>query len=391
MTNELKQRVTRKKDQLGDICVLSPEIAINRASNRLLYEQGASLIKNFIKTQNLKKGAKLPSIRHLANHLNVSQNTVCRILQSLENEGVIYRVHGKGTFVNIDLISAYSILCLIDHFYPQAGHDSYVHDIIAANQHWFSSNNHQYTVKVLNDNMLVPLDPTAILGTPKPAGIVLGMKLADKWIRLAEQTGLPTVILNRNWPRNSVSSVVPDNVKGAKQICEHLWQLGHRRIAILCSIHPYETNTIERRDAMVEYWRTRVSDNNVGVWNIDYSDLDKVDANYDFALMEIIAHFKPTAIIGCNDYSAWHAYENVKRVGKRIPDDISVVGFQDIALAAQLKPALTTVRVDTENMGKLAAEHLDSCIQDREQAGKIIRSPVQLIVRNSTSEIRNYM
>ncbi len=378
--------LTAKSNFRNGFFTLPPDAVINRASNQSLYKQGAELIKNFIKTQSLKKGAKLPSIRYISNHLNISQNTVCRILQILENEGVIYRIHGKGTFVNTDITTEYSILCLVDHFYPQAARDSYVHDIIAANQQWFSDKKHNYIMKVLPANADTPLDPTAILGTPRPAGIILGMKLAEKWIRLAHQTGLPAVILNRYWQEGGISSVIPDNIEGAKQICEHLWRLGHRRVAILCSIHPLETNTVERRDAMVKFWCEQVGTENVKVWNIDYTNPERIDANYNFALMEIIAHFKPTVIIGCNDYSAWHAYRNIKRIKLCIPDDISVVGFQDLALASQLEPKLTTVKVDTGKMGILAAEHLDKCIRGEDTPGKVIRSPVQLVIRESTTK-----
>ncbi len=364
---------------------------INRSSNQTRYSQGAELLKDLIRSKGLKKGTKLPSIRNMADHLSISPNTVCRVLQLLENEGAIYRVHGSGTFVNSDMTTEYSILCLIDHFYPQAAHDSYIHDIIAGNQHWFSEQSHHYIMRVLGSKSTVPLNPAAILGTPKPAGIVLGTKLEDKWIRVARQTGLPTVMLNRHWSEGGISAVVPDNHDGAEQVSSHLWELGHRRVAVLCSIHPAETNTLERRDSMVRFWKERGAGEHIKVWNIDYTDPSKIDSNYDFALMDIIGNFKPTAIIGCNDYSARHAYRNIRRIGLRIPEDISVVGFQDLTLAGQLHPGLTTVRVETKTMGILAAEHLDSCILGKERPGQIIRTPVQLIVRDSTTKVDSYI
>lgn len=388
VSDSVSSTLPRYKTSAVELPVTS---VINRSSNQTRYSQGAELIKDLIRSKGLKKGTKLPSIRTMADHLSISPNTVCRVLQLLENEGAIYRVHGSGTFVNSDMTTEYSILCLIDHFYPQAAHDSYIHDIIAGNQHWFSEQSHHYMMKILGSKSSVPLNPTAILGTPKPAGIVLGTKLSDKWIRVAHQTGLPTVMLNRHWSEGGISAVVPDNQDGAEGISRHLWALGHRRVAVLCSIHQAETNTIERRDSVVGFWNEHGAGEQIKVWNIDYTVPERIDSNYDFALMDIIGNFKPTAIIGCNDYSAWHAYQNIKRIGLRIPEDISVVGFQDLALASQLNPGLTTVRVDTKTMGILAAEHIDRCIQGKERPGQIIRTPLQLIIRDSTAEIRNYI
>jgi LacI family transcriptional regulator len=94
---------------------------------------------------------------------------------------------------------------------------------------------------------------------------------------------------------------------------------------------------------------------------------------------------RPTAVIAYNDMVAIGAMDAIKQQGLAIPGDMSVVGFDDLSLSAEVMPPLTTVQVPKELMGRLAAETLFCTISGRSPFTRKILLPTQLIVRESTA------
>jgi len=83
----------------------------------------------------------------------------------------------------------------------------------------------------------------------------------------------------------------------------------------------------------------------------------RIDTGYELTLQVMKRRHRPTALLLGNDQMAAGAYLALARLGLSIPDDVSVVGYDDEALAADLAPALTTVRIPFYEMGRLAAQH----------------------------------
>jgi LacI family transcriptional regulator len=95
---------------------------------------------------------------------------------------------------------------------------------------------------------------------------------------------------------------------------------------------------------------------------------------------------RPTAVFARNDFTAMGALNAIKRAGLRIPEDIALIGYDDIPLAAHTSPALTTVRQPTREQGRAAAEFLLRRVEgDREQARAEKSFPCELIIRESTA------
>jgi LacI family transcriptional regulator len=101
------------------------------------------------------------------------------------------------------------------------------------------------------------------------------------------------------------------------------------------------------------------------------------------ALMDI--HDPPTAIFASNDVMAMGAMDAVRSRRLRVPDDISIVGFDDIPQAASVRPELTTVRQPLEQMGRVATQMLLDLLKNAEKEISRIELPTELIVRGSTS------
>jgi DNA-binding LacI/PurR family transcriptional regulator len=112
------------------------------------------------------------------------------------------------------------------------------------------------------------------------------------------------------------------------------------------------------------------------------------EMGYDGMVKLLSSKKRPSAVFARNDFTAMGAINAIKRAGLRIPEDIAVVGYDDIPLASHTSPALTTVRQPTREQGRVAAEFLLQRIEgDRERSREERTFECQLIVRESTSTV----
>jgi LacI family repressor for deo operon, udp, cdd, tsx, nupC, and nupG len=189
---------------------------------------------------------------------------------------------------------------------------------------------------------------------------------------------------NANYP-----SIRSDNEKGAKLAFRHLYDLGHRKIA---HVTGPENNvlTLIRRDSL-NHERERLGLPFNPEWIIrgDFSVASGVEAGHRILDMKD----RPTAVFCASDEVAFGLISALTSAGLNVPKDISVVGFDDISLADNFVPALTTIRQNRKFIGLKAAEKLSEILeQNKEQknpySAEIV--DVELIVRASTSRIHVY-
>jgi len=194
---------------------------------------------------------------------------------------------------------------------------------------------------------------------------------------------LPFVLVGDINPHPLVTSVDVDNVMGARKITEHLISLGHRRIAYLCG--PPTVSSVSQR--LQGYQDAIEAD------GIEF-DLSLVmpgaylqESGYERAreLWRLPADQRPTAVFCGNDLIAIGAMAALHDLGARIPQDISVAGFDDIPSAATSQPSLTTMRQPMHLLGQHAAARLLALIQATEEPGFKEVLPTELVVRGSTA------
>lgn len=165
----------------------------------------------------------------------------------------------------------------------------------------------------------------------------------------------PVVLVDEKLPGFDLPSVVSQNRHGAKAIATHLTSLGHRRLAILGG--PVELWTADQR---LSGYREAVA-----AAGIDPDIVPVLEGDYRISsgeklaaeLLDRPANDRPTALICANDLMAIGALSYCRRVGLRVPEDVSVVGFDDLPFASLLTPSLTTVRQPAREMG-IAATRL---------------------------------
>jgi DNA-binding LacI/PurR family transcriptional regulator len=194
---------------------------------------------------------------------------------------------------------------------------------------------------------------------------------------------LPTVAIPGHHRLEGVTNIVLDERKGARLALSHLTQLGHKEIAFMKGSDA-SPDSEDRWKAICE-----VADElGIAMRAELVVQLEGDDATpqlgYPFA-KELLARKRPfTALFSYNDISAIGSIRAFQEAGLRVPEDVSVVGFDDIRIAVHNNPSLTTVRQPLQKMGEIAARTLLNRIEDREDWVPEIAIEPEFVVRNST-------
>jgi DNA-binding LacI/PurR family transcriptional regulator len=195
-----------------------------------------------------------------------------------------------------------------------------------------------------------------------------------------EKRKIPLVLISTHSPQ--FNCVYADNIEGAVCATQHLIGLGHRRIAIINGV----MSGSDAQERFKGYKEALVKN------NIEYrQELVRV-GNFRqeeaYKAMEELLGLKPppTAIFAANDLMAIGAMKAIKEKGMHIPQDISIVGFDDIDLASFIDPPLTTIRQPMFDIGKVAVESLID-IMDKKQAKTVQKAlKTELVIRESTTK-----
>jgi LacI family transcriptional regulator len=208
--------------------------------------------------------------------------------------------------------------------------------------------------------------------------IVSGPRVDDAvLLRLANQ-GVP-VVIQGSLDEASVPSVDVDNVAAARKAVQHLLGLGHRRIGCLTNASLTYTAARERAAGYGDALRAA---------GVESDDALVVEADFNAAsgraAMARLLETDITAVFVASDVVALGAMAAIREAGRRMPDDISVVGFDDIPLAAYFDPPLTTVRLPAHDLGRAVGAALLDRIAGRPVAARTVL-PTELVIRSSTA------
>jgi LacI family transcriptional regulator len=197
------------------------------------------------------------------------------------------------------------------------------------------------------------------------------------------QHRFPHVLIDHRGSGDTVPAVAAANWQGAYNATEHLIELGHQRIGFITG----DMDQICARDRLAGY-ETALAEHRITfdpelVYEGDF--FQPLGYSGASALLELC--HPPTAIFASNDVSAFGVMEAVRERGLRIPNDVSIVGFDDIPQAAHVHPPLTTVRQPLEEMGRTATRMLLEYIKDPLCPLKRVELPTRLVPRQSCCPI----
>jgi DNA-binding LacI/PurR family transcriptional regulator len=201
--------------------------------------------------------------------------------------------------------------------------------------------------------------------------IVTSSRVGSLYVPLLEELGVPIVLVNNQHEGSYVYSVRIDNLAGGRLAGEYLLSLGHRHIAYIAGPSDAHAST-ERLEGCRSALHERgldIPDEWVAPGN-DCTDGGQVGAN-----LLLQRSPRPTAIFCYNDMTAIGALRAVKSAGLRVPDDISLVGYDDIAFAAFVDPPLTTVAQDKYTLGQRAMDLALNLLNGEEEVGDTVLTP----------------
>jgi DNA-binding LacI/PurR family transcriptional regulator len=210
--------------------------------------------------------------------------------------------------------------------------------------------------------------------------IVISSRIGALYLPLLKEMNVPIVLVNDQYPGAYVHSVMISNQEGTRAAAEHLIGLGHRRIAYVGDRSGYQSEA----ERLAGYREALAA---AGIPFVDELAVEgdgRTEAAIE-AMSELLALDRPPTAVCCyNDMSALGAMRAVYARGLRVPEDVSVTGFDDLFFAANLQPPLTTVRQPMRRMGQMAMEVLFKLMSGEESAAQI-KVEAKLVVRGSTA------
>ncbi len=223
-------------------------------------------------------------------------------------------------------------------------------------------------------NMLLQKQVDGILLVPA--------RCSSESISMLQSRSVPVVVLDRRVSGVQVDSVRGDSEEGAYRLVQHLLEMGHRRIAVLTGPRSVTTAT----DRVVGYRRAMVEAGLEVDESMVLHDAFSQEAGYRMAQLALGIASRPTALFAGNNFIAAGAFRALHEAGLRVPEDISLVAFDDLQLPLAMDPFLTVAAQPAYEMGRRATELLlDRLAGDAPAEGREIVLPVTVVVRRSSA------
>lgn len=234
---------------------------------------------------------------------------------------------------------------------------------------------------LLEDDETVDPELYELIEGQKADGLILiGADFSDSLLDRISKAETPIVLVDDLRP--GINSVATENVDGAKQAVKHLVDYGHKNILFLSG--PLHHTSIAER---LEGYKQGLKEYTEGIKpNVIQCAGLAVDNGYN-TLQNIDYDQSFTAVFAANDKLAIGALKALKEKGLVVPDDVSVVGFDDIEWALHTEPPLTTVRVAKRQTGIYAAKLMLQIIKDSSQHPVHIKVSTKLVIRESTRQL----
>jgi LacI family transcriptional regulator len=196
--------------------------------------------------------------------------------------------------------------------------------------------------------------------------------------------GVPLVFMDAGRVGPRMSHVLIDYANGIRQAVDHVIELGHRHVAFIAG--PLDLQSARtRRQAFIDGLHAhgvRVEPKLVR------EGTHTADGGREAMAALLRQRRRPTAVLCSNDWTAIGALAAIDAAGLRVPEDISVVGFDDIPLASYTRPPLTSVRMSAGDVGSTAFDALFRLMGGERLEGDVYQVPTQLVVRQSTAKPR---
>ena len=210
--------------------------------------------------------------------------------------------------------------------------------------------------------------------------VIMGVDRNDPHVEALTRSNIPCMAIDQDFGGGRTGYVSSNNVDGASLAVRHLFEMGHRRIALIGG----PTDTRPAVDRLLGFRRElRRLDLPYRPEYVEEGDFYP-ESGYAATMALLDVPERPTALFAASDLMAVGALNAIRERGLDTPADVALVGFDDIQIASFLRPSLTTVRQDGQGLGVAAGETLLRLIEDPDMEPPTITVPVELVVRESS-------
>lgn len=313
--------------------------------------------------------------RVLADSPRISNETKRRVREVLQELDYHPNTFARGLVTN----TAYAIGVMIPYGHNEFFENPFFSQMMSGVSEVAHENGYDILLCTAGEGNY-PQEIERIVGSRRMDGLLLlSSKKDDPIIETIERHRFPAVLLGRPPEGTIISSVDNNNRKAAYEAALHLIRLGHRRIGFLGGASDL-TVTMDR----ISGYRQALLDNGIEPdEQLEVSSFFLEQGGYLGMMRLLASSSRPTAVLASDDVLAFGAMRAAAELGYQLPDQLAIVGFNDIRLSEIANPSLTSVRIHMPELGKTAATLLLERIQNPDLPVVHKTVPTELIVRNS--------
>lgn len=364
---------------------------LDRKSSRFLHTQLKDLLVTQLRDRTFKPGDKMPSEEQLAKTYQINRATIRRALRDLITEGLIYRVPATGTFVSDPKAmdpefvrvgkGAAQVAWLMKTEKGLVLGPFHTEMFETANMELRKLRYHLVFFSI--DDAASSTELMKRINKKEFAGIMMIGWMDPKLIESLVRAEIPAILVDNYVRGLQLDSILPDNEGGAYEAVRYLLDRGHERIA--CIRAPLDQAAARER---YRGYVNALSDAGIAAdENLVVEGNFQVDGG-ERAMAQLLELKKnrPTAVFCLNDEMAIGAMKKIRQSGLKVPDQISVIGFDDVDWAAHTFPPLSTVQVPKGELASAAIKLLLQRMKAPQATPYKVLLPTALIERDSVGK-----
>ena len=255
--------------------------------------------------------------------------------------------------------------------------------ILSGASEFFAAQGYALIVADVGNDEGRQIDLVEGLAAHRVDGLILAtVSREDPLVDYCLQKKLPAVLVNRAEMQTRLPAVISDDALGMQLAVDHLTQLGHRVIGHLAGPSRHSTGYLRHRG-----FQLAVMSHGIALDDAPCQEAGAYSREEGAAATRRLLAARPdlTAIAAANDLLALGAYDALREEGLSCPDDISIIGHNDMPMLDLTSPGLTSIRISHKEMGRRAGQLLQAAIENRDSPPHNIVLPSQLVIRGSTA------
>ncbi len=338
----------------------------------LMKEKVANELKAYVERMQSSTEVKISSERELSQYFNVSRITLRAAIKELVGDGILIQIKGKGTYITPKNTSTtLHLMCS-----PQIKNtDPFYLDFLSALTN--TALRQSVNINIVNP---LQLDQTSADTPLVIIGLLEDGSLLEKLI-----ASYRTIIAIQDYSNYNdvITQIYYNDYKIGWEAAKLLVQYGHTNTLLLAGPEKYPSS-LQRKQGYLDAM------NSFGMVPLVHTEKMNWAGGYksgEFLLKELPEQERPTAVFATNDWMAIGFMQNLKENGMQIPKDISIIGCDDIPLADEIIPALTTFQLDVRNLVNELFSLLSNLPMNNTEASRKIILPANLIIRDSLGKV----